>query len=309
MKKGYIYIVVTALLYSTHEIAGKMLASNTQLDSLQIVFWIFTVGTVALMPKAIRELKERELKLGLADWGFFMITGTLCIPISLCLLQIALSYTQASVVAIIVSANVVFTVPFSYLLLKERLTKKTAFAVLLCLLGVVSIMNPLSLIGITNGKELLGAVLAILGTMAFALFGVLAAKKVAYYGGYVLNTLSFFCGTSVLFLLLLVLHKPVVSNFTPYGLMVIIYMGVVVKALGYTYYLKSIKETSAITASTVFLIKPALAPFLAMFMLGEVIHFYIITGILLVFFGSYIIFRSKKAEEDTTRTLGLEDSR
>lgn len=52
--------------------------------------------------------------------------------------------------------------------------------------------------------------------------------------------------------------------------------------MGYLLYLKAIKETSAVASSTVFLIKPALAPILSLVILGETVPFNTLIGILFI---------------------------
>lgn len=292
MNKGYFFIILTAFLYSTQEITAKML-SSAKLDPFQVVFIVFLIAAIMMTFQAGKDLKKRRIKIHPKDIGYFFVLGTLCIPVSLSLMQIAVGYIQASVVAIIFSTNAVFTVPFAYLLLKEKITKSTALSMGLCLLGVAAILNPFSLDGMSDKSNLIGIGLSALSAVSFSLYSVLAAKKIHYYGGYILNCFSFFCGVFVIFGLLLVTDRPVFSGITLDTLGILLYMGICIKGFGYIFYLKAIRDTSAVIASTVFLIKTALAPLLAFLILGDRLYLNTILGIVLVFAGSCLGYRAK----------------
>ena len=59
MKRGYLYILITTLLFSSMEVALKCIAG--QLNPIQLNFSRFLVGGLVLVPLAVRELKKRGL--------------------------------------------------------------------------------------------------------------------------------------------------------------------------------------------------------------------------------------------------------
>lgn len=295
MKKGYIFIILTAFLYSTQEIAGKMVV---KLDPFQVMFWSFLIGGIVLLPRAIKDLKNRDLKLELNDFLYFLFTGTLCVPLAMSALQVAVGYTKASTVAVIISSNAIFTVPFAYIILKEKVNKATAISIVLSLIGIIFIFNPAKLVaGLGKGNDLIGILIALFGAVTFALFNVFTTKRIHKYGGYIFNCFSFLFGDAVLLIWLLITNRPIATGITINSILVLIYIGVFVKGLGYVFYLGAMKETSAVIASTVFLIKPALAPLIALVALQESIKNNVIAGIVFIIVGSYINFRYKKNNE------------
>ncbi|MBU3092955.1 DMT family transporter [Clostridium sp. CM028] len=298
MRKGYVYIILTALLYSTQEIANKMLVKNG-MDSFQITFLIFTIGAILLTPFAIKDIKAKKLKLGINDVGYFALNGALCIPISMALLSFAGKYTLASTSAVIFSSNAIFTVPFAYLILKEKINKATLISLLVGILGVIIIFNPSKMVAGMNGESsnLLGITLALGAAIAWSLFTVISKIRINQYGGYVFNCIAFYIGAFFVLIILLATGRPIFKGIDGNAGLVLVYMGLFIKALGYVFYLGAIRLTSAVTASLVFLIKPALATMLAVMILGEKLELNIVIGIGFIIVSSYIAFKSKRASE------------
>ena len=298
MKKGYVFIILTALLYSTQEIANKMLVKNG-LDSFQITFLIFLIGAILLTPLAIKDIKAKKIKLGANDFGYFAINAALCIPISMALLSFAGKYTLASTSAVIFSSNAIFTVPFAYLILKEKVNKATVTSLVIGVLGVIIIFNPAKIAAGMSGasSNLLGITRALGAAISWSLFTVISKIRIHKYGGYIFNCFAFYIGAFFVLLILVATGRPIFKGIDGNAGLVLVYMGLFIKALGYICYLGAIRLTSAVTASLVFLIKPALATILAVMILGEELQANIIIGIGFIIVSSYIAFRSKRASE------------
>lgn len=291
--KGYIFIVLTALFFSTQEIAGKILSSKNKVDPYQVMFLAFLIGAVTLLPFAINDLKKKNIKLKLNDYLYFLFTGTLCVPLAMTALQVAVVYTKASTAAVIISSNAIFTIPFAYLILKEKLNKGTVLSLIFSLIGIGFIFNPAQLVSGFAGNDMKGMSIALFAAVTFALYNVFTTKRIQKYGGYIFNCFSFLFGDLVLFIFLLITHKPVISGITTANIIPLLYMGIFVKGVGYIFYLGAMKETSAVVASTAFLIKPALAPLIALLILQESIKSNVIVGIVFIIVGSYVNFRYK----------------
>jgi len=296
MKKGNVFILLTALLYSTQEIANKMLVKEG-LDSFQITFMIFLIGAILLTPLAIKDIKAKELKLSVNDFGYFALNGALCIPISMALLSFAGKYTLASTSAVIFSSNAVFTVPFAYIILKEKINRATLISLLIGVLGVIIIFNPAKIAAGGGSADLLGITLALGAAVSWSLFTVISKIRIHQYGGYIFNCIVFYSGALMVLLILFVTGRPILKGIDGHAVLVLVYMGLFIKALGYICYLGAIRLTSAVTASLVFLIKPALATILAVIILGDKMQTNVIIGIGFIIISSYIAFKSKRASE------------
>lgn len=291
MKKGYIYIVLTALLFSTIEVSGKIIGKT--LDPMQVTFLRFFIGSLILLPFALRDIYKNKIKLFKEDYAFFIFAGILCIPISMVLLQVSVLYTKASTSAVVFCTNPVFTVPFAYLILKEKIDKETIISMIFSFIGVIFIFNPLSKNFLQGKNDLIGMAIAILAAVVFAFYAVISKKRLLRYGGNIYNCFTFLFGDIVLLLLLLFFNKPVLKGINSSNLPVVMYMGIFVTGIGYILYLKAMEITSALKVSTIFFIKPALAPILSLFILGEGINLNVVIGIALIILGSYINFIGK----------------
>ena len=78
---GYICIVLTALIFSTMEVVLKTVAGV--FSPLQITALRFLIGGLCLVPFAVRSLKSKKKKLGSRDVPYFILTGLLCVVLSM----------------------------------------------------------------------------------------------------------------------------------------------------------------------------------------------------------------------------------
>ena len=102
MKKAYCFVVLTALLFSTMEVACKV--AGNDLDPFQLTFLRFLIGGLILLPFGIAEMKKKEIKLNHKDLLKLLGVGTIGIPISMVLFQIGIMNCNAS------SASVMFSI-------------------------------------------------------------------------------------------------------------------------------------------------------------------------------------------------------
>jgi drug/metabolite transporter (DMT)-like permease len=297
---AYGSIFLTAIIFSTMEIAGKIVAN--EINPMQITCYRFLIGGLVLLPWAVKELGKRKLELTKDDMVYFIQVGLLGIVVSMTLYQLAVVFAMASTVAIIVSANPIFVIPFAHFLLKEKLTKRTLVSLVISVMGILCILNPFNL-----NPDAKGIVLAILSTISFALYSVMGKKRSARYGSIVLTCFSFLAGSLIMLVYMLISHLPIlpvsdneifrllwaiplVDGIDSGNIVTLIYMGVVVSGLGFLLYFLAMEKTSAATGSVVFFIKPALAPILAFIILGEAIPANTIVGIILITISTYIAF-------------------
>ena len=100
---GYLYIVLCAVIFSTMEVMLKTV--HGVFAPMQITCLRFLIGGLLLVPFALRSMKKKGAAFTRADVGFFALTGFLCVAFSMVLYQMAVTYTKASVVAIIFSCG------------------------------------------------------------------------------------------------------------------------------------------------------------------------------------------------------------
>lgn len=289
MKKGILYIVVTALAFSTMEIAGKPISG--MLNPFQITFLRFLIGGLLMLPFAMVEMRKRGIKLRRSDLAFFAGMGVICIVVSMSLLQLAVMYTKASIASTVFSTNPVFTIPFALLILKERPGKRTALSMGISLLGILFIFNPFS-----AAPDIKGILLAAVAAISFSLYSVLSKMRIAQYGSLVLNCFSFLFGVALLGIGLVCFEVPVFQGVSVENIGYLLYLGIFVSCIGYLSYFEAMKQTTAVMSSVVFFIKPGLAPLLAFIILRESISWNMAVGIVCILIGALVLFMQRRRQ-------------
>ncbi|HEX3016730.1 MAG TPA: DMT family transporter [Caproicibacter sp.] len=301
MKKGYLFIVLATFFFSTMEIALKL--SSGSFNAIQLTFLRFLIGGIVLLPLALHEVKKKKTAFHPKDIGFFLLTGFICVIVSMILFQLGVLYSPASTVAVLFSCNSVFVVLFAFIFLRERIHKHTVISIVVSIAGMMVIINPLHMQG-----SAAGVIFSLGAAVTFALYNVVGRTRSDRFGGITLTCVSFLFGCAEMLLLIGISHIPSVALwckaaglsifssipiFTGFGLKSLpglIYVGIFVTGLGYTFYFLAMENTSAATASLVFYIKPVLAPILSLAILGEAITGRMMIGIVLIIIGSLIAF-------------------
>jgi drug/metabolite transporter (DMT)-like permease len=297
--KAYAYIVLTTLLFSSMEIALKTIAGS--FNAIQLNFLRFSIGGLFLLPFACRSLKRRGATIGAKDWGFFALSGLACVVLSMTLYQLAIERCSASIVAILFSCNPVFVIPLAAVFLKERIRGFTVLSLCASLIGMACILDPRG-----SRASASGIALAIGSAAIFAVYGVMGKKRGGRIGGLATTAFSFLAGGLEL-LALIGLSRlpglagalrsvglgafadiPLFAGIAAGNLAVFAYVCLFVTGVGYASYFMAIEESSATTASLVFCVKPALAPILALWILGESIAPRTALGIALIAAGSAV---------------------
>ena len=192
MTGGYFFIILTTILFSTMEIALKVISAD--FHPVQLNFIRFTVGGIVLLPFALRvlhsKLKEmRPEQTGPCICGIprallasFLLLGFVGSVVSMTFYQLAVMHAQASVVAVLFSCNPVFVIIFAALILKTPVLKHHVIALALECIGILFIINPLH-----TQISFYGIVFSLLSTMLFALYAVLGTKQCMHYTGMVVT--------------------------------------------------------------------------------------------------------------------------
>ena len=292
-KRGYLYILLAAMIYSTTEVALKGLGGV--FAPMQITVERVLIGALFLLPFALRNLRRNAIRLTRSDWSYFALLGFLTVTLHMSLLQMAVLHMDASATSIIYSGNPVFALAAAHLILHEPLKRNHLIAIGIELIGILFILNPAKLEVSPRGfAEILTA------TVLFAMYGTLCKLRIPRLGGLVITTFNMVLGGLELLALLLLGHIPAVgalyrslgldifadvpffTGFTLRSALLLCYVGIFCAAFGFLLTAKITEYTSATEASFVYLIKPVLATLLAVVCFRETISVNRMIG--LVFF-------------------------
>ncbi len=181
---GHLAALLTIAIWGTTFISTKVLLVDFQ--PVEILFFRFVLGLIALAlacPKPLRGTSPRQE-------ATFALAGLCGVCLYYLLENIALTYTTASNVGVIVSVSPFFTALLSHLVLQEDRPKANFFA------GFAVAMAGIFLISF-NGVQLkldpAGDVLAALAALNWACYSVVTKKISAYGYPTILVTRRIFC--------------------------------------------------------------------------------------------------------------------
>ena len=296
-RSGYIFIVLCAVIFSTMEVMLKTV--HGVFAPMQITCLRFLVGGVLLIPFAMRSIRKKNAVLTRKDLGFFACAGFLCVVIAMTLYQMSVTYTRASIVAVIFSCNPIFVTVLAHLLLHEEIHKNHIIALILELTAALIIIDP-----IHASLDPTGALLAILSAAMFSFYSVFGKKRTPRFGGIAVTCLSFLFGATELVALLLFgrtaagaslygalglkifIDVPLFENIPLSALPALLYICCINSAAGFVCHMMAMEKTSAQEASLIFFLKPILAPIFALLFLKEEIPLNMIVGIVCFLIGS-----------------------
>ena len=297
MKKGYLYIAVTVVMFTSFEVVLKFIAG--QINPIQLTLCRFAIGFVFLLPIALRSLKKRGKQLDGRSMAYFALLGLVGIALCMPILQMAVSYTGSSVSALMFSCNPVFVAFLAYFMLKEPIKPRHIAALTLEIIGTVVIISPWD-----TKLNMTGVFLALLSTLLFSLYGVMGKKKVAEFGGSVVTCFGFLFGSLIMLAFILISYIPAVAGlfrsigldsfanipifagYTLENLPYVLFVSVGVAGIGFCTYFLAMEYQPASVVSLVYFFKPALAPFLSWAVHGEEISVNMLAGIALIVAGS-----------------------
>lgn len=182
---GHVFAFITIVIWGTTFVSTKVLLQVfTPLELLLYRFVIAVLIMIIIYPKQFKVLPWKEellfCFLGISGISFYFWTE-----------NIALQYTQASNVGLILSALPIFTVLLTYFTTKdEQVSFRFIVGFVLATIGIVLIMY--------NGKILklnpLGDFMAVLSALLFSIYSILVKKVNKAYNPFYVVRKTFFYG-------------------------------------------------------------------------------------------------------------------
>lgn len=280
------------------EIALKI-AGGT-FNPVELNFIRFLIGGLALFPFAMSYMRKHSILLSKSDLLRCAATGFVIVVLSMSLYQLSIQLTDASIVAIMLSANPIFGLIIGFIFLHEKLSRTNIFALVLTLIGLLVIIDPFHL------KNPVGIALGLISSILFGVYGVMSRVHSHKIGinALAMTCFSFLFGAGELAILMGLSHTSLASfipsNYSEFvnipffrginlqTLPLILYISVLVTGAAFGLYFVAMDEVGVVQASLIFLVKPALAPVLALAVLGEAILPRTIIGIVIILLGSAI---------------------
>lgn len=277
---GHLSALVTIIIWGTTFISTKVLLVDFQ--PIEILFFRFVMGFIALLFVCPHRLKIKDLKQELN----FILAGLFGVCLYYLLENIALTYTSASNVGVIISIAPFFTAILTHLLIKNGEKLKLNFFI-----GFIVAMIGICLISF-NGSSIqlnpIGDLLAVLAAFIWACYSVLT-RKISEYGYNTVQTTRRVFGYGILFMfpaIFLFDFKFNLIRFTnPVYLFNIIFLGLGASALCFVTWNVAVKVLGAIKTSVYIYLVPVITIITSVIVLHERINTLATIGTILTLAG------------------------
>jgi len=289
MKNGILYVIITAVLFTTFEPVCKLFSDVV--DPYAITALRFFIGSLILLPFSAVEIVKKKIKLQAKDYLVMTLLGVLFICVSMVFLQMAVKMADSpALIAIIFSSNSVFTIIFSVFFLKVRITKQNTAGIILCIFGVILCAD------FTQGSNAMSVILGLLSAITFSIYTVLAKKYMTKVSGVIQTGISFFSGSAILLIILLLCGIKVTDGIDSSNILLFLYVAIFVTGVGYAAYFAAMKAGGAQLAAISFMVKPILTPFATFFINGIVPAAKVIIALILVVIGLYMASKKERSK-------------
>ena len=280
---GHITALITIVIWGTTFISTKILL--TDFTPIEILFFRFLLGLLVLMaiyPKRLG-IKDKKQELTFAGAG-------LCgICLYYLLENIALTYTMASNVGVIISVAPFFTAVLSHVFLKAEEKLKAGFFV-----GFIVSMTGICLISFSGGAlhlNPIGDILAIIAAFLWAVYSLLTRK----ISGYGYNTIGatrriFTYGVFFMlpFLFVFNFSLDVQKVIKPEYALNLIYLGLGASALCFVTWNYAVKVLGVVKTSVYIYMVPVITVATSVIVLKEEITWMAVIGIVLTLIGLFL---------------------
>jgi len=276
-RRGLIALFLGILLFSTIEVASKLMQVGGESVAGKYPFWLaffrfFITGIVLFYP-ALRSLRLRNLRLALRDVAALAALGLLGVTLMSSLYHLAITYLPANIAALVFSCNPVFVVLFAPLVLPEKITARKLAAVVVCLVGIGVLTFDRA-----EGVSLTGLILMLIAIIIFALYTVFSKKMTPHYGALPVTAFAGLIGGLGILPIALGFEGFPLAAYGAADWIGIGYLALVGTALGFFLFIYGIGHVEASVGSMAFFLKPFLAALFAWIVLGEALTASELTG-------------------------------
>ena len=282
-RTGHLAALLTILIWGTTFISTKILLTDFQ--PVEILFFRFIMGYLVLLTAYPHHIK----RLGGKQEITFAAAGFCGVCLYYLLENVALTYTMASNVGVIISVAPFITAILAHLFMKSEERLQINF-----LIGFIVAMTGIILISF-NGSQLklnpVGDILAFAAAFVWACYSILT-KRIGSFGLPVILTTrrTFFYGIlfmiPTLFLFDFQLDMPRFTDMK--NLLNILYLGIGASALCFVTWNYAVKILGAVKTSIYIYMVPAITVITSMLVLKEKVTFLSITGTILAVVGLFL---------------------
>ena len=251
---GYILIIMGAFFLSW---GGLLVRTFDSADIWQILFWRACFFTITLILFIYSSYKEESLSV-IKKSGLPGILGGFAMSLGFVAYIVSMTQTTVANVLFIISTQTIWLAIFGYLFLKEKISLKTLFSIILAMIGIVVMIR-----GSLGTGSLFGNLVALFIPINFAFLILLIRKFIKldlipalFYGGIIIIVVGFFMSKTIMI--------------SPHDLLISFILGTFQHACGFICVVLGARSTPAVTVGLLMLSEALLGPFWVWLFLNEI---------------------------------------
>ncbi len=279
-RKGWFLFVAISIVWGIPYFFIKI--ALQELDPITIVFARVCIAALVLVPIV---LVRKQVSPLLKRWRVLLLLSLIQIAVPFLLIGYGEKYIASSLTSLLIAAEPIL---IALLALRfdpsERVRGVRLLGLAVGMMGVVVIVG----FDVSGGiLGVLGASLVLLATISYS-FSALLVKRPAVASLPSIGVVAVQCTVSAIVLAPLALtHLPTRLPSLPIIITVLI-LGLICTALAYLIFYALIAEVGASRGTVFTYVNPAVSVLLGVFILGEPLNAFIITGFVLVLLGSWL---------------------
>lgn len=279
-RSAHLLALVTIVIWGATFISTELLLVDFQ--PVEILFIRFLIGFFALLAAFPHRLKHTDRKQEIT----FALAGLCGITLYYLFENIALTFTQASNIGVIVSAAPLFTAILSRLLLRSEERLGVSF-----FLGFLTAMAGIALISFHGAEMHLdprGDLLAVGAAIVWSFYSILT-KKISAYGFSTIQTTRRIFAYGILFMIPFLLLSDFKVDFSRFAnaenIFHILFLGLGASALCFATWSFSVKVLGVVRTSVYIYMVPVVTVILSVIVLKEEITWISVLGTVLILLG------------------------
>lgn len=285
-QKALFYLLISAIASGMLTVVTKA-GLNAGLDPFFFAMFTITIGGfisfIYLIPqrKALKKIKNRE-------WSYILIIGLIASGIAYIFVYIGQALTTAINTGFIVSLVSITTIPFSYILVKEKFQKRKLIFIFITLFGVFILTTEGRLTTPNTGDLWL-----IFSMILYGYTNALSKKAMRNASGYIVSALRVVIGSLFLLVFVPLIIKSNISSNLSTGIIFVIPNSILMLATIMFFY-KGIELTNPGISASIMLLSPLISTALAFIFLRETLSLIQGIGGILILTGIYSLIKPNK---------------
>tara|TARA_B110000014_G_scaffold258285_1_gene244149 strand:- start:2482 stop:3405 length:924 start_codon:yes stop_codon:yes gene_type:complete len=290
----YAMIIMAAMILASNHIIARYF--NGILPPIGLVFWRMTIGSVVLLPFAIKGVINHRAVIR-EHWKLFFIMACLFVPLGNGLIYVAYNYTTALNGGVVSTAQPALTVFLSWVLFRDLVNWKQGAGLFLAAIGVLIILTRGAPENFAAFQPNVGDIVILLATVFVALHNVLLRRVPRQ-----ISTLSFMLVIQVIgvlvtlpiYIIETIFVRSMPFSYASVGALLWVGIAITTIAVGLTN--SAVRMIGANKASMGNYVRSLFTALLAIVLLGEELRIFHAIALTMVISGVYLMTRSKNAK-------------